>query len=83
MSALADGTEVRLTPRQAEFLALFAAGKTRRQIASTCFVSPWTVRDVLLDAQERLNAESMRQTVVKALALGILVPRRNGNVDLG
>jgi DNA-binding CsgD family transcriptional regulator len=82
MSALADDTAVRLTPRQAEFLALFAAGKTRNEIGAACYVSPYTVRDILAQAQERLGGENMRQTIVKALAVGILVGRRDGSVEV-
>ena len=82
MSVLAEEAIVRLTPRQGEFLTLFAAGSTQREIASACFISQSRVRDALIEAQERLGAENMRQAIVKAFALGIILARTDGGVEL-
>lgn len=60
----------RLTPRQAEVLALIAAGKTPKEIAKQLFVSPHTVKSTMDAVRQRLKAKSTAHAVALALRAG-------------
>lgn len=62
-----------LTPRQLQFLALTANGKNKPEIAELCFVSSVTVRDMLDDARERLDANTAAHAVAIAISLELIV----------
>lgn len=66
-------TELRLTPRQKEVLTLFSRdGKTTKEIAAELQIKYCTVRAHLSNAQERLGAETLAQTVFLATANGLI-----------
>jgi predicted transcriptional regulator len=65
-----------------QFLSLQAAGKTQNEIAAECFVSPNTVRNTIVTAQERLGAKSTLQAVVFAIAYELLACDSDGNVTI-
>lgn len=72
---ISDPTDT-LTPRQLEYLALYASGKELRQIAEIKFVSYKTVQQVLATAKERVGANSLTHLCVLALEAGVI--RKNG-----
>lgn len=71
-------TEVVLTKRQAEFLALSAQGLNQTDIAEEFCLSPWTVKNTLQGAKDRLGARSLPQAVAKAIAFDLLAIDNEG-----
>lgn len=66
-------SDLRLTPRQMEVLTLWGRdGKTTKQIAAQLEISYTTVRSHLINAQERLGAETLAQTVFLATTNGLI-----------
>lgn len=65
----------RLSRRQAEVIALVAAGLSNRQIAQRLFLAPGTVKRHLSDVFSRLDARSRVDAINKAVALGEIDPR--------
>src|SRR5262245_42358741 len=75
MSMIADPAET-LTPRQLEYLALYASGKELREIASIKFVSYAAVQKCLGEAKERVGAANLTHLCVLAVESGVI--RKNG-----
>ena len=65
-----------LTPRQVEYLALYASGNDLRRIASIKFVSYQLVQRTLSEARDRVGARSLAHLATLALETGVIV--RNG-----
>lgn len=61
-----------LTPRQREFLTLFASGMSYGQIAGARGVSATTVRNSIYRIQDRLGLDSKQEIVVWAVRNGLL-----------
>jgi DNA-binding NarL/FixJ family response regulator len=81
VSALTDQA-VHLGPRPARLLALFAEGKTHKEISAIVFLAMPTVRNMLVRTCEELGARSNRQAIVIAVAHGFLVPKESGEVEV-
>ena len=73
---IADPTNT-LTPRQLEYLALYASGTELREIAAIKFVSYETVKKTLGSAKERVGAVNLTHLCVLALESGVI--RKNGD----
>lgn len=74
-------SEVELSRRQRQVLALYAAGNGRREISAVLFISERSVRRDLESAQERLGAQTLRQTIVLGFARGLISANDDGSVD--
>lgn len=61
-----------LTPREAEVLALLAAGKANKEIARALGVSPNTVKTHLARLYEKLGATSRTAAIAQARGHGIV-----------
>ena len=72
---IADPTNS-LTPRQLEYLALYASGYELRQIADMKFVHYNVVQRALADARERAQARSLTHLALLCVEVGLL--RKNG-----
>ncbi|HET7857342.1 MAG TPA: helix-turn-helix transcriptional regulator [Gaiellaceae bacterium] len=59
-----------LTDREAEVLALVAAGRTNGEVATSLSISPGTVKKHLDHIYEKLDVGSRTEAVVKSLGLG-------------
>jgi DNA-binding CsgD family transcriptional regulator len=57
-----------LTPRQREFLALYARGMRLEEIAAVCCVQIGTVKDAMLETRSRLGAKNSAEAVALAIA---------------
>lgn len=64
-----------VTPRQLELLALYASGYSYKDIATTKFLSPYTVQRHLSDAVARVGARSVTHLCVVVFEAGMI--RRN------
>lgn len=56
-----------LTPRELEVLAILATGKTNREIASTLFVTPGTVKAHLTSIYAKLGVSNRTEAAVAGL----------------
>jgi DNA-binding NarL/FixJ family response regulator len=63
-----------LTPREAEVLALVAAGNTNPEIAARLFVSPKTVEHHVSAIFSKLGTRTRGDAIQKALDIGALSP---------
>jgi DNA-binding CsgD family transcriptional regulator len=63
-----------LTPREAEVLAVLAAGGTNAEVAARLFLSPKTVEHHVSAVLAKLGARSRREAVRTAREMGILPP---------
>lgn len=68
-------SDVRLTPRQREILALVAEGLTNKEVADRLYLSPRTVEMHVASALDRLDSRSRSEAVRRAIELGILAAR--------
>jgi DNA-binding CsgD family transcriptional regulator len=68
--------ETVVTPFQLELLALYAEGRDYREIGAIKFVSPYTVRNNLLRAQQRVGARNLTHLCVICVDRGLI--RKNG-----
>lgn len=75
MPVIADPLEV-VTPRQLELLALYASGQDIATIGSAKHLSPYTVRNIMANARERVGARNLTHLCVLLLDRGLLV--KNG-----
>jgi DNA-binding NarL/FixJ family response regulator len=64
-------SDVNLSPREREILALLADGKTQQQIASTLVISPKTVATHIQHLLAKLGVNSRAQAVAAAFKLGL------------
>lgn len=65
----------RLTAKEAEAIALAAAGKTAKEAARTLGVSPATIQDRWLHARDKLGyLPSLREMLVQAALRGLIAP---------
>ena len=64
----------KLTPREAEVLALVAAGNTNSEVAALLFVSPKTVEHHVSAIFSKLGTRTRGETVRKAREIGALSP---------
>ena len=65
----------RLTAKEAEAIALAAAGKTAKEAARTLGVSPETIKDRWLHARDKLGyLPSLREMLVQAALRGLIAP---------
>ena len=65
----------RLTAKEAEAIALAAAGKTAKEAARTLGVSPETIKDRWLNARDKLGyLPSLREMLVQAALRGLIAP---------
>jgi LuxR family maltose regulon positive regulatory protein len=69
---LATGLAEPLSERELEVLALIAAGKTNRRIATELFVSVGTIKTHVNNLYRKLDAHSRTQAVAKARELNLL-----------
>lgn len=65
-AATADPRELRLTPRQAEVLAMLERGRSTRQIAAELHLSPETVRNHVRHVLRALGVHSRLEAVARA-----------------
>lgn len=70
--AVPETTDVGLTPREHEVLALIAEGLSNTQIAETLRVSLGTVKTHVQEILAKLSASDRTQAAVKALRQGII-----------
>lgn len=77
MTMIADPTST-LTPRQLEYLALYANGVELRQIAEIKFVHYNVVQRTLADARERVGAANLTHLVVLAIEAGVIYKNGTG-----
>lgn len=65
----------RLTAKEAEAIALAAAGKTAKEAARFLNVSPETIKDRWLHARDKLGyLPSLREMLVQAALRGLIAP---------
>lgn len=65
----------RLTAKEAEAIALAAAGKTAKEAARALGVSPETIKDRWLHARDKLGyLPSLREMLVQAALRGLISP---------
>jgi len=69
-----QGTDVNLSPREREILALLAEGRTQTEIASSLVISPKTVATHIQHLLSKLGAHSRAQAVALAFQLGLVDP---------
>jgi DNA-binding NarL/FixJ family response regulator len=62
-----------LSDRELQVLRLVAAGATNREIASTLYLSPHTVKDHTTAVYRKINARNRAEASVRAQRLGLLV----------
>lgn len=67
-----------LTPRQLELLALYASGQQISEIASIKFLSPYTVRNILGLARERVGARNLTHLCVICVESGVIAKNGTG-----
>ncbi len=65
-----------ITPMQLELLALYASGYDYAKIAELKFLSPFTVRNNLHRARDRVGAKTVTQLCVICMEHGLI--RKNG-----
>lgn len=65
----------RLTAKEAEAIALAAAGKTAKEAARALGVSPETIKDRWLNARDKLGyLSSVREMLMQAALRGLIAP---------
>jgi DNA-binding CsgD family transcriptional regulator len=74
---IADPTNT-LTPRQLEYLALYANGVELRRIAEIKFVHYNVVQRALADARERVGATNLTHLVVLSIEAGVIYKNGTG-----
>lgn len=67
--------EATITPRQLELLALYASGYSYTEIGTIRFISPYTVRNILLRALSHTQARNLTHLCVIVCQAGMI--RRN------
>lgn len=67
-------SDTTLSPREREILALLAAGKTQKEIASTLVISSKTVATHIQHLLSKLGVHSRAQAVATAFQLGLVEP---------
>ena len=67
---------IKVTARQRQILALFAAGRTRAQIALELGVMPGTVGDYIKDLYLRLGVHNPHEAVAAAREAGLIPQAR-------
>lgn len=72
---MTDATRL-ITDRQLELIALVASGHSFTEIGELKFLSPYTVRNILTTARERVGAKSLANLCVICFEAGLL--RKNG-----
>jgi DNA-binding CsgD family transcriptional regulator len=77
MYVIADPLEV-VTPRQLELLALYASGQDIAAIGEIKHLSPFTVRNIMANARERVGARNLTHLCVILLDSGLLVKNGTG-----
>lgn len=65
-----------MTPRQLELAAFYASGHSLAEIGEMKFLSPYTVRNTLLLAQQRVGAKNLTQLCVLLIERGMI--QKNG-----
>ena len=65
-------TDLSLSPRELEILALLAEGKTQQEIADTLVISPKTVATHIQHLLSKLDVHSRAQAVALAYRLGLV-----------
>lgn len=65
-----------ITPVQLELLALYASGLDYAKIGEVKFLSPYTVRNTLFRARDRVGAKNLTHLAVICVDRGLL--RENG-----
>jgi len=68
------GSDVNLSPREQEILALLAEGRSQTEIASSLVISPKTVATHIQHLLGKLGAHSRAQAVALAFQLGLVDP---------
>jgi DNA-binding CsgD family transcriptional regulator len=68
-----------VTPRQLEFLALYASGNSYAEISGIKFLSPYTVRNTLLFAVQRSGARNLTHLCAVLIMRGALVRDGHGS----
>ena len=68
--------ETVITPNQLELLALYASGHDYAQIGEMKFLSPYTVRNNLFRARDRVGAKNLTHLAVICVDHGMLA--KNG-----
>lgn len=63
-----SGRRTHMTPRETEVIELLAAGKTRREIASTLCISPKTVETHVANAKAATKAKTTNHLVALFVA---------------
>jgi DNA-binding CsgD family transcriptional regulator/tetratricopeptide (TPR) repeat protein len=71
IGAPTPGEDLRLTPREAEVLALVAAGRSNREIARALFISPKTVSVHVSNILAKLGAHTRVEAAAIAHRLGL------------
>jgi len=67
-------TDVTLSPREREILALLAEGRSQREIAASLVISPKTVATHIQHLLSKLGVHSRAQVVAMAFQLGLVEP---------
>ncbi|MFC7430381.1 MULTISPECIES: response regulator [unclassified Agrococcus] len=67
-----EASAVALSPREAEVLALVAAGLTNREVGARLYVGEATVKTYLARVFDKLGVSDRTRAVTKALELGLL-----------
>lgn len=70
--------ETVLTPRQLELLALFASGHDYKTIGEVKFLSPFTVKNTLLLARDRVGAKNLTHLCTICVEAGLLKSNGKG-----
>lgn len=67
-------TDVHLTPRERDVLAVLATGATNRQIAQQLFIGTETVKTHVSNILRKFGASCRTEVVAQAYATGLLTP---------
>ena len=74
---IADPRE-NITQNQLEIIALYASGHQLKEIAAIKFLSYTRVRNILVEARERVGARSLAQLCSLAVEHHLIVPNGQG-----